>query len=453
LQGSFNLELEAAAPSDKLKPEQSAGDVPYSDMSFEGWCLLLGGVMLAIVFSDILLRKLPVTAAMLYLLLGFVLGPVFLRKIELDPWEYSPLLERLSEGAVIVSLFTAGLKLPVKVRSKAWRLPLRLASLSMIITVALTSIVSALFFDLSWGAAILLGAILAPTDPVLASEVQVNDPEDRDKARFSLTGEAGFNDGSAFPFVMLGLGLLGKHELGIWGMNWLLFDVGWAICGGLAAGWIAGLIVGRFLLYVRDQRRERIDRDEFIALGLIGLSYGAATLMHTYGFLAVFAAALSFRRQEAKELGMDGEAGEQGRPGRMHAVLRTNEQLERVLELGLALATGAMLSGQYFSWHALWFAPMLFFIIRPLSTLPVWKGSETTFVQKAIISWFGIRGIGSLYYLFYAMQHGLEENLARLLAGLALSVVAISIIAHGISVTPVMEFYRRLKPGRENSST
>ena len=142
----------------------------------------------------------------------------------------------------------------------------------------------------------LLGAILAPTDPVLASDVQVANPGDHDRLRFGLTGEGGLNDGTAFPFVMLGLGWLGLHELGEGGWRWWTVDVLWAVAGGLGLGYLLGTLVGRLIIYLRVRHREALGSDEFISLGLIALTYGLALLSLTYGFLAVFAAGLALRR-------------------------------------------------------------------------------------------------------------------------------------------------------------
>src|SRR5687768_4175881 len=168
-----------------------------------------------------LVRRLPLTASLLYLGVGMALGPWGAGLIRLDALRWAPLLERVAEVAVIVSLFTAGLKMRVPLRDGRWWLPVRLASVSMVVTVGLVALAGVYGLGLNWGAAILLGAILAPTDPVLASDVQLAHPGDRDRLRFSLTGEAGLNDGAAFPFVMLGLILLGLHERpgGVWG--WL----------------------------------------------------------------------------------------------------------------------------------------------------------------------------------------------------------------------------------------
>lgn len=171
------------------------------------------------------IKRLPLTTSLIYLLVGIVLGPYVIGAIRVDPITHSAVLERVTEFAVIVSLFAAGLKLRTPLTNRRWLLPILLASVSMVLTVALIAAVGVLLLGLPIGAAVLLGAILAPTDPVLASDVQVTHPQDQDRLRFGLTGEAGLNDGTAFPFVMLGLGLMGLHDIGSAGWRWLAVDV------------------------------------------------------------------------------------------------------------------------------------------------------------------------------------------------------------------------------------
>ena len=205
-------------------------------MQFTVSYIVVGAVFIIMALSGSVLKRLPLSTSMLYLAAGVLIGPHALNLINFDPIAEAAIVERITEVAVIVSLFTAGLKLRVPLRDPLWRLPVVLASWSMALTVGLISLVAVVVLKLPLGAAILLGAVLAPTDPVLASDVQVTGPRDRDRLRFTLTGEAGFNDGTAFPFVMLGLGLLGLHETGEGGWRWLAIDVLWAIPGGLLVG-------------------------------------------------------------------------------------------------------------------------------------------------------------------------------------------------------------------------
>ncbi|MBA2433459.1 MAG: sodium:proton antiporter [Chthoniobacterales bacterium] len=429
-------------------------------MKAEFWYLLIGVLLVLVALSSSMLKKLPLSTTMLYLGLGVALGPLGFGLFRLDPLSQSGLLERIAEVAVIVSLFTTGLKLRVPLRDKLWRVPVQLAFVSMTLTVGLVALVGVYALGLPLGAAVLLGAVLAPTDPVLASDVQLAGPRDTDRLRFSITGEAGLNDGTAFPFVMLGLGLLGVHEIGAWGWRWLAVDVVWAIAGGLTMGAGAGWLIGKLVLYLRRERKEGFGLDEFLALGLIGLVYGGALLAHTYGFLAVFAAGLALRTLERSHTGeeppeeiaamalanKDEEIAthpEKAPAYMAGALLGFNEQLERVLEFGLVLLVGAMLTAPLMRWDELWFVAILFLLIRPAAVLLGCPGGGITWRQRGLISWFGIRGIGSIYYLMFAMQHSLAPEIAARLISVTLGVIAVSVVVHGISVTPLMKWYHR----------
>ena len=431
-------------------------------MKFEGWYLVLGVLMLGVTILDRLFKRLPVTTTIVYLAVGIVLGPLGFKVASIAPLEGAAFLERITEIAVIVSLFTAGLKLRASLKDRRWKVPIRLAFLSMALTVGLIAGFSMIFLNLPMAAAILLGAILAPTDPVLASDVQLEHPDHRDRLRFSLTAEAGLNDGTAFPFVMLGLGLLGLHEIGQGGWRWFTVDLVWAVGGGLGIGGLLGTMVGKLVVHQRNKHEETAGRDEFISLGLIGVSYGIALFLHAYGFLAVFAAGLALRHIELEsansasngstEMTPTGSQPESASdatdktPRQMaKAVLGANEQLERILEIGLVLMLGSMLTSDLLTWGSVWLASALFLVIRPAAVLIGTSFTETTLVHKTLLGWFGIRGIGSLYYLMYAIQRGLSDGLANHLIGLVLGVITISIFVHGFSATPIMNFYERRK--------
>ncbi len=435
-------------------------------MTFAAAYLVAGALLLGMAVIGPRLQRLPVSTAMLYLGAGALLGPTVLGLIELDPIDDPKLLEHVTEVVVIISLFTAGLKLRVSLRDRRWLLPLRLALLSMVVTVALVATVGVVGLGLSWGAAILLGGILAPTDPVLASDVQTAHPNDQDQLRFTLTGEAGLNDGSAFPVVMLGLGLLGLHELGDLGWRWVGVDVVWATAAGLGVGFALGTLATRLLVHLRRRRETVTGLDDFIALGLIAGSYGAALLVHGYGFLAVFAAGLALRRVERKEhaataeearqagdemaddpeempeLGEEHAEDQRRVPGFMaQAVLAFNEQLERIGELLVVVLIGGLLTREYLAVEALWFVPLLFLVLRPVAVLIGMAGSDTGPIQRGLVSWFGVRGVGSIFYLAYALSHGLTGDDAVLLTSLTLCTIAASILVHGVTVTPLMSRY------------
>ncbi len=427
--------------------------------TFTIWYLIAGVLFITMALSGSILKRLPLTTSILYLVIGLALGSFGFGFISLDLIEDAGLIERITEVAVIVSLFTAGLKLRIDWSDTRWLVPLRLAVVSMAITIGLIAVAGVVGLGLSVGAAILLGAILAPTDPVLASEVAVDSPTDEDQLRLGLTGEAGLNDGTAFPFVMLGLGLLGLHEIGSFGWRWVAVDLVWASAGGIAVGALLGTLIGYLVIYLRREHREAVGLDEFLTLGLIALSYGGALLIHTYGFLAVFAAGLALRRVERRltpgnfeevleevVTGNEAETATRSETAPAHmaaAVLGFNERLERIGELAVVLLIGGLLTVDGLPVAVLWFAPLLFLVIRPAAVWLGLIGARTSPTQRHYFSWFGIRGIGAIYYLAYAIEHGLPEDDAEQMTAIVLTVVAISIVVHGITVTPLMSRYER----------
>jgi NhaP-type Na+/H+ or K+/H+ antiporter len=423
------------------------------------WFIVAGALLIGMALAGSALKRAPLTASMFYLAAGAALGPWGAGLVEVDAVDDASMLERLTEVAVIISLFTAGLKLRLPGSDRRWRAPILLAAVAMVLTIAGVAAFAIAALGLSMGAAVLLGAVLAPTDPVLASDVQVAHEQDAEPVRFSLTGEAGLNDGTAFPFVMLGLGLMSTHEIGTYGWRWLTVDLLWAVAAGLGVGTLCGAGIGKLVIYLRRTHHEAVGLDEFLALGLIALSYGLALLVHAYGFLAVFAAGLSVRRieREHSEVAAPPDVERAGSsteeqatnpdtaPAYMaRAVLGFNEQLERLGEMAVVLVVGALLA-DIETWEpGIWLALSLFVVIRPGATLLTLFRGTLSAPQRAFIAWFGVRGVGSIYYLAFALAHGVLAPADRMLADVTLVVVAGSIVLHGISVTPLMQRYSAL---------
>jgi NhaP-type Na+/H+ or K+/H+ antiporter len=422
------------------------------------WFLLIGMLMLTRGMTSTVLKKLPFTSAIIYLTVGILLGPMLLKLFYFDPLKQSALLELMTEIAVLISLFSAGVKMPVPVKWWKWRAPVRLAWVSMTITVALIAGFSYFILGLPLGAGILLGAVLAPTDPVLATDVQTRHPGDNDRLRFTLTCEAGMNDGTAFPFVMLGLGLLGLHELGEFGWRWVLVDVVWATAGAIVIGVLGGMLIAHIGWKLRGMEEKNDVLDDLVGLGLIGVVYGFAVYVSTWGFLAVFFAGVALRQAELRLATMAGVPKDKlegegvhtaasapavdGESPPPHIVsveaLVFKEHLERLSELMLVLLLGGMMVREYWTWHSVGFALFLFLVARPVSVFVGLIGTNTSMRIRGISGWFGVRGIGSIYYLSYAIQHGLPAGLARELIQLTLVVITMSILLHGTSVKPLM---------------
>jgi sodium/hydrogen antiporter len=428
------------------------------------WFMLIGCLMLARGLAATTLSRLPVTSAIVYLGAGLVLGPAVLGVFTVNPLAQAPLLEIMAELAVLISLFSAGVKMPVPFTWARWHASIRLAWVSMAVSVALVAGFAWWVLELPPGAAILLGAILAPTDPVLATDVQVRHAGDRDKLRFALTCEAGMNDGSAFPLVMLGLGLLGLHDLGGFGWRWALVDVLYATGAAIAIGIAGGALLARagWALRGTDPRHEVLD--DLVGLGLIAVVYGISLWLHAWGFLAVFFAGVALRQTELTLAGMPRDrhglmtaapastarsetpAGGEDATAPIDAPLTVSgeslifkEHLERLSELTLVLLLGAAISLYTWDWRTWSTALFLFAVARPLSVYIGLAGAGVRGRVKGIAAWFGVRGIGSVYYLMFAVNHGIPAVLASTLIDITLVTIMLSILVHGTSVKPLFD--------------
>lgn len=430
-------------------------------MMLAQWSLLIGVLLITMLLTGTLLARLPVSAAMVYLGLGYLLGPGGMGVIELDAFDHAGLLARISEAAVLISLFAIGLKLGVPIPDRRWLVPLRLAFPVMAMTVGLIAGVGVFGLGMPVGAAVLLGGILAPTDPVLAAGIQAESGISPDRVRFSLAGEGALNDGSAFPFVLLGLGLLELHPLGSWGWHWLFVDLLWSTLGGLIIGAILGALIGELVVHLRIQYQNAVGLDEFLSLGLIAISYGVAQLCIASGFLAVFAAGLAISRVRdlptREAVRKPPCASTKPEPDNWfthphhasssmnQAVRGFNGQLERLAELAIVLIIGVLLPTISPFPAMWWFIPAIFLLIRPIAIVLGLAGVPFNRDQIAMIGWFGIRGIGSIFYLMFALDRGVASPLAQDLVSLTLMTVATSIFVHGISAFPLMSWYASRK--------
>ncbi|KKA09633.1 sodium:proton antiporter [Pseudomonas ogarae] len=445
-------------------------------MTFTVWVAVLGAVLLTLALTSSYLRWMPVTTSAMCLVLGVAIGPMGLDVLKLDISDSSVWMEHLTEVAVVFSLFVSGLKLRLPLKDRTWRVAFGLAGPVMILSIAGLCLALHYLFGLSWGVSMLIGAILAPTDPVLAALVQVNDARDDDRVRFGLSGEAGLNDGTAFPFVILGLLMLREDGSGFLG-EWLLRNVLWAVPAGLLVGYWMGRGIGKLTLSMRIRNADStLSPNDYLALALIALAYVVAEWIQGYGFLSVFAAGLGLRQAEVKStdeaappaehlvqpvvghetvepqqavLG-DTESLDDGQLAAgvmMSDMLAFGSLVERSMEVFLVTLLGVVLANHW-DWRALAIGALLFAVIRPLSVLALPWGRLLDGPQRLLIGWFGIRGIGSLFYLFFALNHDLQPEVAQLCINLTLSVVALSILVHGVTTQPTLAWYERHKQPR-----
>lgn len=440
-------------------------------MTFNGWVTLVGILLLAMALSSTWIRRLPLSTSALYLGVGILLGPWALNLLRVDLVTHAALFERLTEIAVVLSLFVGGLRLRLPWRHEAWRAVWPLASIVMVLSIAGLAVIAHQLLHLPLAEALLIAAVLAPTDPVLASSVTVDHSQDHDRLRYALSGEAGLNDGAAFPFVVLALLLsTGSVDFGALS-DWALKDVLWASGAALAIGFGLGWLVGRAAIFLRSRQRDTAAPTDFLALALVALSYTAAQGVGAWGFLAVFAAGVGLRRAELNTVEREPHPDAPRDDGRPHPPAETlvapntvteeeiekpavaagvlvaevftfGDTVERLLEVLLVVIVGAALA-THVSWQGVALGAILIFFVRPLATLLGLLGTPTNLTQRALIGWFGIRGIGSLYYLAFAATHGVAAEEARQIANICITAVALSIVLHGATAQPLMQWYER----------
>ncbi|WP_375432946.1 cation:proton antiporter [uncultured Friedmanniella sp.] len=385
------------------------------------------------------LGRVPVSMPMVFLGLGIVVFTLVPELPNPDPREHVEVATHLAEVCVLVSLMGAGLALDRPVGWRRWATTWRLIGLTMVGSVGIVTLLAGQVLGFGLAAALLLGAVLAPTDPVLASEVQVAEPAEEedapaeDEARFALTSEAGLNDGMAFPFTYAAVGIatMGIGWAGVG--HWLLIDVLGRLGIGLAVGVGAGWLLGKLFFSAPVPSLRFADHAEgFVALAVTFLTYGAAELAHGYGFVAVFVCACALRGAE--------------RSHGYHRVLHSYvEQLERLITvlilvlLGGALARGLLAPLQT---RDMLVAFAFLLLVRPLTGWLGLLGSRTGPRERVVIAFFGVRGIGSLFYTGWALQHADFADPDRLWAVVAFAVAA-SVVLHGITATPVMALLDR----------
>jgi NhaP-type Na+/H+ or K+/H+ antiporter len=385
-----------------------------------------------------LLGRLPASMPMVFLGLGVLAFLLIGDLPSPDPLQHRAATERITEVCVLVALFGAGLALDRPAGWQRWNSTWLLLAVTMPLTIVAMALLGFSLLGLGVAGAVLLAAALAPTDPVLASDVQVGEPTDvdegeeadvEDEPRFALTSEAGLNDALAFPFVYAAIAMA-QHGTapGGWLGRWLLVDVGWRCVAGAAVGFGVGRLLGG--LFFRNRRsggRLAEEAEGFVALACTFLAYGAAELVAGYGFVAVFVCACTIRAAE--------------RAHGYHTVLHGFiDQVERLLTAGiLLLLGGAIARGLLDPLRPVDVAAalLLLLVVRPVAGWVALQGGGRGHRDRAVIAFFGVRGIGSIYYLAYALGHARFAEAGRLWAVIGL-VVTLSVVLHGMSATPVM---------------
>ncbi len=389
-----------------------------------------GAIILLTAWLPMLLRHRPLSLPIFCVLFGAAVFSLPGIGLAPRPLERSGITEHLTELVVIVALMGAGLRIERPLGWRPWSITWRLLGITMPLTIVLIAVAGWAFIGLSASAAVLLAAALAPTDPVLASDVQVGPPRSgvEGDVRFGLTSEAGLNDGLAFPFVYLALAMAADGPApGAWTWQWLGVDVLWRIGAGLVIGWLVGRSLSFLVFRLPDRTRLADTRDGFVSLGITLVSYGVTELAHGLGFLAVFVTALQLRRHERLHDYHE----------RLHDFA---EQTERLLMMILLVLFGGSIAGGLLaplSWGGLFLVAFVLLVARPLTGWIGLLGGPKSLKERAVISFFGIRGIGTFYYLAFAAnrQDWPEADTLWAIAG---ACVLTSVVLHGVTATPVM---------------
>ncbi|SAK86851.1 sodium/hydrogen exchanger [Caballeronia fortuita] len=400
------------------------------------------------------------TGAMVYLIVGFLLGPAGAGLLTIDVERDVRLLRTLTEAGLVVSLFAIGMYLRVELSRPLWRLTLRLAGPAMLITIAVVFAAARWGLGFAAGPALLLASALAPTDPVLANELRVEEAGDDEPLRFALSSEGGINDGAASPIVYIALALCGVSSMGSDNPWTFALAIAWGLASALVFGWALGTGVVVLVTKLRTKYDYALGLEGFLALGLVALAYGATLIVDGYAFIAVFAAGVALRRQEMKATGDKPpsevlESVERGQreeaakdPELAHAYIAENMmgfsvEIERFVELGLMVIIGSVVSAHWrelIHWSVVWPVLFLFIVARPLGSTLSLIGSSMDRHQRFLSGWLGLRGVGAFYYLLFSLEQAGHDRVGPLLP-ILLAAIVLSVFVHGASATPLLNRY------------
>ena len=421
-------------------------------MSSDPYMVFLFGVgilVLLVAWLPLALRTIHLSLAIICVGLGVAVFSLDWFAFDPDPRTYGAIVERLTEAVLIIALMGAGLKLDRPIGLRAWATTWRLLGLVMPLTILAVMMVAIYILNFPVAVALLFAAALAPTDPVLASAVQVGPPRSGEdgEVRFGLTSEAGLNDGLAFPFVHLALVFAAATTISPGALpdtsalgEWLLIDVLWRVAAGIAIGWLIGRALG-WLTFDMPRWQLSGTGDGLVAIGATLATYAIAETFYAYGFLAVFVSALVLRNSE--------------RNHQYHEALHDfAEQIERLLMmLILVLFGGAIATGIFsdLTWGDVAVALAIIFVVRPLIGWVSLMGMNHSSRERALSAFLGIRGIGSFYYVAYGINHG-DLGASERLWGLTGLVVLSSILIHGVTAPRLMRWSDRIADRRSRGA-
>ncbi len=392
----------------------------------------MGGLVLVAGLFSSLIRRTLISTPIIALLLGVLLGPAALNLLDPAGWgSQEVILEQAARLTLAISLMGVALRLPEKFPFRNWRPLLVLLGLVMPFMWLASGLLVYLILGLPFLAALLVGAVITPTDPVVSSTIVTGDTAEKnlpDRLRFTLSGESGANDGLAYPFVFLPILLLARPPGEAWA-HWLthtmLWEVGVAVVFGALIGYGAGQLLK--LAEARDAIEETFFLAYTIALSLVVL--GAAKLLGSDGILAVFVAGLGF------DLAVKGER-------QRHQ--QVQEAGTRFFILPIFVLLGMTIPWE--GWAELgWGGPILVVAVLLLRRLPAvlalnpLLGGVRGWGNALFLGWFGPIGVAALYYA----NLSLRETSVEAAWTVGSLVICASILAHGVTAAPLTKLYGR----------
>jgi len=442
--------------------------------------VIFGIAISAAVIGPRLLEDKPLSLPILYVVGGYVLFALPHGVTPPDMVGSSTLVERLTELVVIIALMGAGLKIDRPFSWGGWTTAWRLLGVTMVLTIGATVLLGWWVLGLQIATAVLLGAVIAPTDPVLASDIEAGQPltnveeseieaeepapaddvefeltqveaeaanrgvdpsdEEETSVRFALTSEAGLNDGLAFPFTYLAILLAGATAPASlsWLGEWIGFYLVYKIVVGVIVGYVLGYAGGIVIFRLPSSSRVADTMAGAEALAGTLIIYGATEFLHGYGFIAVFVGALVLRHFEWKH--------DYYRVLNDYAVMVERLLMAVVLVLFGGALAGDLLAPLTIADAGIGLAVLL--LVRPLAGIVGLAGSGLSWPSRAVIASYGIRGIGSFYYLSFALNEASFAEIELVVAAERIwaflgFVVLVSVVIHGITASPVMNAFER----------
>ncbi len=411
--------------------------IPFSLDPRDIFYSIIGLALLGLTFQPVLRKFRLVNLPLIYVAIGAVLA--FLGIPGLNPQNgglSAKVIEHAAELIVIISLAGAGLAIDTKETWRNWQAAYRLILVSMPLTILAIFFFGWLVVGMPWPSAMLLAAVMAPTDPVLARSVQVGPPGHKEKPmEVALTAEAGLNDGLAFPFVYLALAAAAAGYMGDgwpqWGWSWFSYDLLYRVIAGWCIGWVCGLMIARLVTSRFGDASQGAWNSIIVVLSSTLIAYGVTESFDAYGFLAVFAATRAGRSRSR-------ETQKQAYEKYVH---HGADQLESILLALLLLWFGTYVASGVLTdliWTEVVLALMIVFVFRPLTGMLALIKLECEDLQRFKVAFFGIRGMGTIFYIVYAQNHGAFSDIDTVWRIAALTIL-ISMIVHGFAANFVLD--------------